>query len=99
DPVALSSGLGGTPDAGGTWTGPDGLPHGPTLDPSTDVSGTYTYTVTGVPPCVSVSATVQVQVNTTPDAGIGGPVALCSTDGSIPLISLLQGTPQTGGTW
>jgi hypothetical protein len=38
--------LGGSPDGGGSWTGPGG-PHGPQYDPAIDPSGVYTYTVNG----------------------------------------------------
>lgn len=61
-PVALFGSLGGTPDAGGSWTGPDAMAHSGTLDPATDAAGTYTYTVTGASPCPNVSATVEVTI-------------------------------------
>lgn len=59
-PVNLFSVLGGSPDNGGTWTGPSNLTGGDqgTFDPSTMNFGTYTYTV-GTAPC-EASATVTV---------------------------------------
>jgi gliding motility-associated-like protein len=97
--VALSTGLGGTVDAGGAWTGPDGQAHGSSLDPAVDASGIYTYTIVGVAPCPSATATVTVTLVTAPDAGVGGPVVLCSSDATVNLLTLLTGTPQSGGTW
>ncbi len=44
-PVDLFSQLTGTPDLGGSWTGPDGMAFGGTFDPTTDMSGIYVYTV------------------------------------------------------
>ncbi|MEZ4738789.1 MAG: hypothetical protein R2818_05385 [Flavobacteriales bacterium] len=40
--VALSTGLGGTPAAGGSWTF-GGAAHGANYDPAVDGSGVYTF--------------------------------------------------------
>lgn len=96
--VNLFQQLGGTPDIGGTWTSPAGA-HSGTLDPATDGSGVYTYTVTGAPPCTDESAVVLVTVNTQPDAGLDGTVTVCSDDAAFNLFAELDGSPEPGGTW
>ena len=44
-PQNLFNSLGGTPQAGGSWTGPGGGAHSGVLDPAVGPAGTYTYTV------------------------------------------------------
>jgi gliding motility-associated-like protein len=96
--VDLWEQLEGTPDAGGQWTF-NGQSHGNALDPSTDVSGAYVYTLTSTAPCPSVSAVVDVAINMPPDAGIDGAVTLCASSPAISLFTELGGTPQAGGSW
>ncbi len=43
--VDLFSLLTGTPDAGGSWTGPTGMDFSGTFDPTTDLTGVYVYAV------------------------------------------------------
>ncbi|MEO8589149.1 MAG: T9SS type B sorting domain-containing protein, partial [Flavobacteriales bacterium] len=97
-PIALFNMLGGTPDAGGTWNGPDGANEGQ-FDPGSDTPGGYTYTVQATAPCPNVSAVVDVAVNPLPDAGTNGSITLCPESAPIDLFSLLGGNPMTGGTW
>jgi gliding motility-associated-like protein len=97
-PVDLFSVLGGTPQTGGTWSGPNGAFSG-TFDPATDDAGTYTYTVTGTAPCADDLATVNVVVHAAADAGADASTTLCSSDVPVDLFTVLGGTPQTGGTW
>ncbi|MEX1133148.1 MAG: hypothetical protein WEC15_08010, partial [Flavobacteriales bacterium] len=97
-PVDLFTTLGGSPQAGGSWEGPNG-PHNGTFDPAVDTPGAYVYTVAGVPPCTAVSATVIVAVNIQPDAGTSASIAVCSTDTSFPLFGVLGGDPDSGGAW
>lgn len=61
-PVQLSGFLTGA-DAGGTWTGPDGMPFNGTLDPATGMPGLYTYTVQGQPPCPIAQSFVAVVID------------------------------------
>ncbi|HEX2616847.1 MAG TPA: hypothetical protein VHL57_04845 [Flavobacteriales bacterium] len=83
---------------GGTWTGPDGA-HGPTLDPSTDVSGLYLYTIAAQPPCAEDVAVVSVAIMQPPAAGLNTNATLCVLGPTVLAIDLLNGTPQPGGVW
>ena len=96
---SLFSLLGGSPDVGGTWTGPGAQPFSGTFVPGTDVAGTYTYTVTGQSPCTPAIATVTVSVNLAPNAGINASVVRCSNDASFSLFGLLGGSADANGTW
>ena len=96
--VDLFDSLGGSPEVGGVWT--------PTLnsgtgvfDPTIDVAGTYTYTTSSTGPCSDDTATVEVSIETAPDAGIDTTINICSNDGTINLFDNLGGTPDVGGTW
>ncbi len=95
----LFASLGGTPDAGGSWTGPGGNAHGAMFDPSVDVAGNYTYTLSVPPPCTSASSTVTVLLQSPPNAGTNGSITLCATSATTPLFTQLGGSPNVGGTW
>ncbi len=97
--TSLFDALQGSSDPGGNWMGPDGLPHGPMIDPALDPAGVYMHTVTGTAPCPNSSATVTVTIATAPYAGDDGQAIFCSTDLPAALIDLLEGDPQPGGTW
>lgn len=95
--------LTGTPDAGGTWTDPQGavIPGG--NQPADQVIsglgiGTYNYTYTTTGDCNN-TAVVSVVVDPLPDAGgVIAPVTVCSTDGNFDLNAQLVGA-QAGGVW
>lgn len=92
----LFNSLGGTPETGGTWS--PALASGTgVFDPSQDVAGTYTYTVTT--DCGQISATVEVTVNPKANSGIDGNLALCFDATPVDLFDSLGGTPSNGGTW
>ncbi|SDH97408.1 T9SS type B sorting domain-containing protein [Winogradskyella thalassocola] len=98
--VDLFNSLGGTPDVGGTWS--PALTSGTgEFDPSLDAAGTYTYTMSSVSAaCPDATATVEVSILQTPDAGNVGTLDICSNDSSlIDLIDSLSGSPDAGGTW
>ncbi|MBS1942474.1 MAG: gliding motility-associated C-terminal domain-containing protein, partial [Bacteroidetes bacterium] len=94
--VDLFNSLGGTPDAGGTWSG--GLVGG-MFDPATNTAGTYTYTLTATPPCVDATAVVVVDISPVHNAGTDAIDTLCTGDAPVDLFSLLGGLPNAGGTW
>ncbi|MBK6539893.1 MAG: gliding motility-associated C-terminal domain-containing protein [Flavobacteriales bacterium] len=98
-PFSLATFLGGTPDPGGSWTGPGVAPHGQIYDPANDVPDVYTYTVAGIPPCANATATVVVQEVVPPNAGTNATVSVCTTAPAFALIDSLNGTPQPGGSW
>ncbi|MDN5202572.1 gliding motility-associated C-terminal domain-containing protein [Fulvivirgaceae bacterium BMA10] len=102
----LLAALGGTPDAGGTWTDVNGIGGltGNILDltASTAVDGNsydFTYTVSGTAPCTDQSATVTINVTTSFDAGADNTVDACIVDNNFDLFAALGGTPDAGGAW
>ncbi|MBV6406103.1 MAG: hypothetical protein GFGODING_02888 [Flavobacteriales bacterium] len=97
--VGLFAQLGGTPDAGGTWTDPGGNAHSGTFDPAVDVAGVYTYTLAAVAPCTGDVSTVTVTITSTPDAGVDGAITVCDQGAAVGLFAQLGGTPDAGGTW
>ncbi|MBL7957271.1 MAG: hypothetical protein JNM49_04860, partial [Flavobacteriales bacterium] len=95
-PINLFTQLGGAPQAGGTWVGPNGA-HNGTFDPATDPFGIYTYTVGNG--CQNASATVTVSQSAAASAGTNGSITLCSNAASINLFAQLGGSPAVGGAW
>ncbi|MFS4483952.1 gliding motility-associated C-terminal domain-containing protein [Hyunsoonleella sp. 2307UL5-6] len=86
----------GTADTGGSWS--PALTSGTgDFDPSTDASGTYTYTITNA--CGTVSSDVVVTVVEAPNAGTNTTLAACTIDATTDLFTLLGVNAQTGGTW
>lgn len=59
---------------------------------------TYSATVTSTAGC-SASSSVQVVANQPVSAGTSSTSTLCNVDPSVELISLLGGTPNSGGSW
>ncbi|MBX2979746.1 MAG: gliding motility-associated C-terminal domain-containing protein [Flavobacteriales bacterium] len=98
-PVALFSLLGGTPDAGGTWTDASGNEVPPLFDPASSTPGTFTYSVQSAPQCASAQAVLIISVSPRPFAGTGGPLSLCDNSGPAALSDGLSGFFQNTGTW
>lgn len=98
-PVDLFALLGGSPQTGGSWSGPGGpLPSG-VFFPATNPSGDYIYTVPGIAPCANATATLAATVNQAPDAGSSGSLTICSGTPEVDLMNVLGGTPDNNGTW
>ncbi|MEO8066114.1 MAG: hypothetical protein ABI599_00335, partial [Flavobacteriales bacterium] len=97
--TGLFASLGGTPQAGGTWTAPGAVPHGANYDPAVDAPGVYTYTIAGVAPCANATATVTVTENVAPNAGTNGLLTLCANSLATNMFLSLGGAPAAGGTW
>jgi hypothetical protein len=90
--------LGNTAQAGGTWS--PALASGTgVFNPSVDLSGIYTYTVTGIFPCPDATATVTVTVSPIPNAGNNANLNTCSNSNPQDLFLLLGSSAQSGGTW
>lgn len=58
--------LTGSPDAGGVWMDPLGGVHSGLLDPSLELSGDYTYVMTGLGECAHLTDSSQVHVTVNP---------------------------------
>jgi hypothetical protein len=86
----LFAALGGTPDAGGSWS------------PTLAGAGIYTYTVAATAPCTEpATSTVTVSEQARPNAGTNGTLTVCAgtTITEAMLFARLSGSPATGGTW
>ncbi|MCW5900307.1 MAG: hypothetical protein KIT10_13655 [Flavobacteriales bacterium] len=97
-PVQLLNLLAGSPDVGGTWSGPLGPMNG-TFDPAADPAGPYQYVVDATPPCLLETAILSVAVVLAPNAGTSNSITVCSSDPPFILLNLLDGSPQVGGSW
>jgi len=98
-PFTMYQELGGTPNAGGAWTAPNGAVVSGVFDPSVDPPGFYAYTVAGDPPCLNEASTLMIAVTQAPNAGTDGSATYCPTDVPFTLIGQLSGSPSPGGTW
>lgn len=98
-PVDLFTALGGSPDPGGVWTGPGGVLNSGVFFPGTSTPGVYTYTLIGIAPCTNATATVAITVTQAPNAGENAVITVCADGGNVDLFTVLEGTPENGGTW
>jgi hypothetical protein len=97
--VNLFSLLGGTPQTGGTWSGPSALGNADlgTFTPGTSSPGVYTYAVAGRFPCPDATAQITVTVSSGADASIVYPGAPYCTDLSSAQTPVITGT--AGGSF
>jgi len=98
-PFTMYQELGGTPNAGGAWTAPNGAVVSGVFDPSVDPPGVYAYAVIGVPPCANDASALTVIVNQASDAGTDASTSYCLNDAPFTLLDQLGGSPSPGGTW
>jgi len=96
-PILLFNVLLGTPQAGGTWSGPS--PTNGVYVPSTMAPGTYTYTVSGNGACADASAAVVISEYLATSAGGNNSLSLCSDSAPVIMRVFLTGSPDPNGTW
>jgi hypothetical protein len=87
--------LGGTPDAGGTWTGPGGSNNG-TFVPGTSQPGPYVYHVPGIAPCPEATATITVIGAPPSNPGVGDSAWYCFDETAANLNDDVTGEDNTG---
>ena len=101
--VDLFAGLGGSPQAGGTWInlGGTGTLTGQFFNASSVPPGTYLfrYRLSGIAGCPSDSAQVTLNIIEAPRAGNPGSTTTCSSAVPFSLFALLGGNPMSGGIW
>lgn len=99
DPVDLFNSLNGNPTAGGSWSPSLNSGTG-VFDPSIDVEGAYTYSISSPSgDCADNTAIVNVTLTEAANAGEDASVLFCTNDDPTDLITILGGTPDGGGTW
>tara|TARA_R110001592_G_scaffold363109_2_gene680417 strand:- start:90328 stop:98493 length:8166 start_codon:yes stop_codon:yes gene_type:complete len=108
DAVCINSGsidlftlLGGTPDAGGTWSDDDGSGNlaGSNFNPLSDGTFHFTYTLAAIGTCPESKSIVTIVVEPMPYAGEDGALTVCNISQNVDLNSILGGTPDAGGVW
>lgn len=96
-PFVMFSQLGGSPNAGGVWTSPNGDPVSGVFIPGINIPGIYVYTLPGNMPCGNGTSTLLVSVNNAPDAGTSITASLCSNEPTVDMLDMIGG--EFGGTW
>lgn len=92
-------------DPGGTWLDDNasGILAGgninPSLLPNVGLPKTFNFTYRISNTCGIYSTTVKVTVIGTKSAGVDDDTLICETSNAINLFGILDGTPNTGGTW
>ncbi len=81
---------------GGSWS--PQLKNGNFFDPANDSAGTYTYKVF-IESCGEDEAIIFIDVIKRPNPGIDTKINICAEGGTVHLLDLLEGNPNTGGIW
>jgi hypothetical protein len=95
-PILMLSMLPSAP-SGGTWAGPS--PTSGSYDPTTMDPGDYLYTVSGEGVCPDDQATLTINVQQAPNAGVDDIVEICSESPTVSLFTYIGGSPQLNGDW
>lgn len=98
-PFQMLTFMAGSPDAGGQWFAPGGIPMDGVFDPATMNTTLFTYMIDNVPGCNPVFATMFVVENTIPNAGVDTELLVCSGGTTFNMNNYLGGNPTAGGTW
>lgn len=98
-PVDMLAALGGSPQAGGSWTGPNNNPSTGIFNAAADPVGAYTYLVSAVAPCPDQSAILTIATDPLPWAGNDGTVRRCADAAPVNLFTQLAGGPNNWGFW
>jgi gliding motility-associated-like protein len=99
----LTTGLGGAPEAGGTWN--DDTPSNALAIDKFDATSlggnsyNFTYTLLTSNTCPNQSATLTVDVSNQTIAGVDNTIEICNTVTDLDLFALLGVTAETGGVW
>jgi gliding motility-associated-like protein len=96
--VNLFDSLGGTSSIGGSWLPALSGGYLGTFNPTTNIAGTYTYTVTDCSGNI-LTANVVVTITNDPNSGINGVAVVCAGSSTINLMDSLLGIPDISGTW
>jgi len=99
-PTDLFNSLNGTPQSGGIWS--PALASGTgVFDPTIDIAGVYTYTVSGsTSSCPAAEANVTVSIIALPNPGNDNTLNICIDDtNTVDLFNSLGGSPDSGGIW
>lgn len=101
--INLFSVLDGSPNTGGTWADNNftGALNNGIFDATKVSPGTYrfTYTIPATTNCPARSAVVNITVVARPNAGQNTSASVCNSAGTVNILNLLGGSPQSGGTW
>lgn len=85
--------IGGSPDPGGTWSGPNTTG---VFTPGVSTPGNYVYEVPGMAPCPNPTATITVVGGAPPNAGTGSAAIFCFDNAAADLSAHLTGEEDTG---
>lgn len=98
-PFQMLTFMAGSPDPGGQWFAPGGVPMNGIFDPATMNTTLFTYMIDNVPGCNPVFATMYVVENTIPNTGTDAEVLVCAGGTAFNMNNYLGGNPTSGGVW